>query len=99
MNKVFKLFVRFLKSKNIYHSYFKYLLSQNGREYRYKYGTFINPNIFIQTYCRNNPIVLIEYAFAWIETKEGLDYWHSLSNEWRKIIENIKYGRYKTFVW
>ena len=74
---VLQLFYRFLKINNIYNLFFYNILH---REYKSSWQY----NIKNITTCKS--FFLINWAFAWRETKEGYNFWSKFNDRWEKII-------------
>ena len=77
-----KLFVRFLKMKNVYREFMHNVISYRMDWFNRKPFNEIMLDDIIRCNGRN----LINYAFVWKYTKEGESFWRQLDNEWRFII-------------
>jgi hypothetical protein len=74
-----KRLTRFLKEKGLYGEF-----SKNFREQfliRKKWLLTIGGD-----YCDVVESELINYAFSWIDTKQGHEFWENVSDEWKKKI-------------
>ena len=74
-----KLFFRYLKIKGIYYIFFNYT------DNYVKSLLLNNENKYF------NPIRIFVVAFFWMQTKEGNEFWKSISNEWKDMLpKNIQ---------
>lgn len=99
-NEILKEFFKFLKENNAYIQYrtnicygFGNHSSKNINFFFYGMQEIVIPfetrkNIITETAVRN----LINYAFAWSETKERYKYWCELHKKWQNYMDNI-YGK------
>ncbi len=84
--KIFKVFFRFLKVKNIYSVFLRntkaYVTEKNSKYTYTMYDKTIRTvEDMLLTVYRNNPTRLIS-TFPWDKTKEGYKYWSDLCNKW-----------------
>lgn len=86
----FSFCTRFLKENN--RCYIEFI-----EELRHRGHNFSGINIFGEPilldytktlYNNNYPFKFIEYAFRWVETKSGYDYWINLNNLFKNEITN-----------
>ncbi len=80
---IFRLFLRFLKIKNVY-TIFIY----NSLEPYYKDGNFMFENT-IESICDRKPSYYINDAFRWDKTKEGGNFWNELHYEWETLLREL----------
>lgn len=80
---IFRLFLRFLKIKNLY-TIFIY----NSLTPYYKDGSFMFENT-IESICDRMPSYYINDAFRWDKTKEGQDFWNALHCEWGTLLREL----------
>ena len=75
-----KNFIRFLKERNAYGSYFHEMqLNHNDSssfvfEYNREYKAFFE---------KCDPLLWLQFCFIWSSTKKGATFWENLNNEWR----------------
>lgn len=80
---IFRLFLRFLKIKNIYANF----ICNSSTPY-YKDGSFMFENT-IESICDRLPSYYINDAFRWDKTKEGLEFWNKLHCEWETLLREL----------
>ena len=85
--KIFlKFFLRFLKENHCFGKYQRALFeTKNYRD-----------NNFIKRQCENCNFGIISNSFIWSDTKEGIDYWRHLNNEFIKSVISFKKELSKT---
>lgn len=96
-----KLFISFLKSHNALNQYISNLKKGKQQEdYSYDEKLFdldklIITNYYIQKsrdyYDIANCVRLINNAFVWDYTKEGLGYWGDLNQKWLQVLNSLPY--------
>jgi hypothetical protein len=79
--KIVKIFTRFLKEKDAFYAF------------RHNFDTYFywssQPPVTCRQYLDKVPKYdYITYAFHWVNSIEGYEFWNKLDVEWRNIIEN-----------
>ena len=80
---IFRLFLRFLKIKNVYANFI-----YNSLTPYYKDGSFMFENT-IESICNRMPSYYINDAFRWNKTKEGGEFWNKLHCEWESLLKEL----------
>ena len=80
---ILKTFYEFLVSKNIHDKYFNNFIKDNNSTKE----TFINFLIYATHYGKGHNFFTT--AFIWSDTKEGMEYWRNLNDEWTEILFNL----------
>ena len=82
INEQFKTFLSFLKKKGCYETfkYYYYLVEE-------KEPTYHN-NLSIKKLLWTEIDDVILFSFYWGNTSEGWDYWNSIDNDWRELVDN-----------
>lgn len=95
--KILKLFITFLKQKEVYYEYLNCL--SNGAKFRnYIRNDFEDPTIFLTHTVKCEPFNLITCAFNWNEgMKITRNKWSDLNDDWWNVLTKNKqimnYGR------
>lgn len=79
-----KRFKRFLKEENVYPQYRSNLLN-NKNKYSF-FNSRCKHNVY-RFFCECSIWDLLNYAFCWVETKEGHYFWKKLNIKWNYYIE------------
>lgn len=79
-NAYLKLFTRYLKQHHCFGSFQKALFKQNG----------YNSNKRLKNYCEACNFRIIDYAFKWLSTAEGHDYWSRLNFSFQTLGVELK---------
>jgi len=76
-----KKFVKFLKDNGVYN---EFIYNCNNKAN----NAFIRKEWkSLKTFCTDlNDYAYIRYAFIWIETKEGYDFWNKIDDDWNKLL-------------
>lgn len=96
--KILKLFIQFLKEKNVYHSFLKAL--RYDETYRIMNSQAIDPSLFIVHNLTYSPQNIIANAFDWNRKPNQIAQipcggWCQIDELWRRRLS--KYGFYDYF--
>lgn len=88
--KILKLFIAFLKQKEVYYEYLNCL--SNGAKFRkYIRNDFEDPSAFLAYTVKREPLNLITCAFNWNEgTKLTRNKWSDLDDDWWHVLTKNK---------
>ena len=85
------MFLRFLKYNKAYGYYINELSKDNAISFRASHinNHLKSPEKFIISQTRFNPYYLINNAFQWRDTKQGIYYWYELNNKWVSALNKL----------
>lgn len=76
-----KMFLRWLKEKNIYFKYKRAFICQ------WSVKTHEKPLDYLRKILNRHFISVIKYTIFWKKTTEGHHFWAEISNEWRNFVK------------
>lgn len=86
-----KEFFKFLKNNKLLETYVKNVDCEKAKQWRIRYEFPISATDFIIEILKKNPYNLILYAFDWVSTDEGYDFWESVSIKWCHYFKETMY--------
>ena len=94
VNKVTKQLYRFLKENKIFVEFLKEFRKQSCKRHEWVQQNSHNfngtPDYYsLDDFCARaiEKSIIINYSFDWAKTKEGYDFWESLSYDWEREVE------------
>jgi hypothetical protein len=87
----YKMFFRFLKHNKAYRNYIDELTKDKSISFRTSHNEkhLKSPENFIILQTHFDPYYLINNAFQWRDTKQGIYYWYELNNKWVNALNKL----------
>lgn len=80
INKLYKIFISFLKRKGCYEAFKDYYYNKEKEIPNY------HDNLSLKQYINEEMDDVIMFSFDWDESLEGYDYWDKIDDDWRELV-------------
>lgn len=90
--KTSKLFIRFLKEKNVWSKFMRAYISlplQHNKDHL----SYIPKPIIFDYLSQTSPMSYLSLAFPWEMTSDGFKFWWCLNFDWLQLHEKIRYEK------